>query len=193
MEHKAKMLAVFLALVFSAFPLSAFGAESAAECRALGGRFKDGSKLSPKERADMGLCYQLGRGVPQDYAEAVKHYRAALKGGFQRAGLYLGHMLATGKGVPEDRPAAMALYIALAERGDADGQFPLGMHIATDAAAGYGDPLEAHMWLNLASSGDLPEPLRRIARRSISRLEGRMTPAQIAEAQRRAREWKPKK
>jgi TPR repeat protein len=49
------------------------------------------------------------------------------------------------------------------------------------------DYVEAHMWLNLsAAQGD------REAKKYRDWLAEKMTPSQIAEAQRLAREWKPK-
>jgi TPR repeat protein len=56
--------------------------------------------------------------------------------------------------------------------------------------AGQGVPQDftlAHMWLNLAAAqGDSDAQKRR------DELTEKMTPAQIADAQRLAREWKPK-
>jgi hypothetical protein len=55
---------------------------------------------------------------------------------------------------------------------------------------GHGVPQDfilAHMWLNLATAQGNPE-----AEKMRDELAERMTPSQIAEAQRLAREWKPK-
>jgi len=49
------------------------------------------------------------------------------------------------------------------------------------------DYVKAHMWVNLAGAKGDEEAIK--ARDSIAE---RMTPAQIAEAQKLAREWKPK-
>ncbi|MFT6774984.1 MAG: TPR repeat protein [Paracoccaceae bacterium] len=48
------------------------------------------------------------------------------------------------------------------------------------------DTVQAHMWFSLAAAGGIDDAWtnRNIAAR-------RMTPAEVAEAQRRAREWKP--
>ena len=49
------------------------------------------------------------------------------------------------------------------------------------------DYVLAHMWFNLsAAQGDAD------ATKNRDRVAGKMTPARIAEAQRLAREWKPK-
>jgi uncharacterized protein len=46
--------------------------------------------------------------------------------------------------------------------------------------------IRAHMWLNLSAAQD-----NEAAREARNIVEKQMTPAQIAEAQKLAREWKP--
>jgi uncharacterized protein len=61
---------------------------------------------------------------------------------------------------------------------------------------GYGvtqDYVRAHMLFNLASAHAVDAFTRDIAGRYRNEVEAKMTPAQIAEAQRMAREWVPKK
>ena len=53
--------------------------------------------------------------------------------------------------------------------------------------------VQAHMLFNLAASSHLPGELRDQAVKNLDIIAKRMTPAQIAEAQQLAREWKPKK
>jgi uncharacterized protein len=56
--------------------------------------------------------------------------------------------------------------------------------------AGLGVPQDyalAHMWVNLAAAGGHKDAVKN---RDI--VAAKMTPAQIAEAQKLAREWKPK-
>ena len=73
-----------------------------------------------------------------------------------------------------------------AEQGDADAQLNLGVMYAN----GKGVPQDfilAHMWFNLAAAqGDAR------ARKNSDKVASRMTPDQLSEAQRLAREWKPK-
>lgn len=61
----------------------------------------------------VGICYEHGQGVKQDYAEAAKYY-AKLDEGYFLAGLLL-----EGKGVQQDVPGAINMYEenAAAERG----------------------------------------------------------------------------
>ena len=53
------------------------------------------------------------------------------------------------------------------------------------------DSVQAHMWLNLAASRESGTKAKSYAE-ARDTVAGRMTPQQIAEAQRLAREWKPK-
>ncbi len=90
-----------------------------------------------------------------------------------------------------DYTTAFREFEALAEQGDASGQFFLG----TMYGDGWGVPqdyVQAHMWYNLAASRLPPGKDRDLAVENRDIIAARMTPAQIAEAQRLAREWKPK-
>lgn len=138
----------------------------------------------------LGGMYVSGQGVPQNYAEAVKWYRLSAAQGNRAAQSDLGLMYAEGKGVPQNYAEAFKWLQLSAARGDA-----LAQHrISIMYALGRGVPQDyvlAHMWMNLAAS-DLPQGKERddaISNRDL--IEKKMTPTQVAEAQRRAREWKP--
>ncbi len=51
---------------------------------------------------EMGVMYDTGLGVPQDYAQALKWYRKAANQGYARAQFNLGSMYANGRGVPQN-------------------------------------------------------------------------------------------
>ena len=72
-------------------------------------------------------------------------------------------------------------------RGDADAQVNLGVMYG----GGRGVPqdyVQAHMWFNLAASRLTGEAREKVAKVGDA-VAGEMTPTQIAEAQRLAREW----
>ena len=103
---------------------------------------------------------------------------------------HLGDMYEMGWGVPQDYVEAVKWFRRAAEQGNAWAQTDLGLGYAE----GQGVPQDyvlAHMWFNLAAASeqDASASLGRHKRDEIGRL---MTPDQIAEAQRMAREWKPK-
>jgi TPR repeat protein len=96
-----------------------------------------------------GNQYANGKGVPQDYSEAMIWFQRAAEQGHRVAKLYLGVMYAEGRGVPQD-------YV------------------------------RAHMWFSLsAAQGE------QSAVKTLEMAERRMTRAQISEAQKLARDWKP--
>ena len=97
-------------------------------------------------------------------------------------------MYDTGEGVPQDYPEAIRWYRLAADQGHASAQGSLGVMYGSGQGVTQ-DDLEAHIWLNLAaqSSGETRERYVK-ARDAVA---ARMTFEQIADAQRRAREWTP--
>jgi uncharacterized protein len=135
----------------------------------------------------IGTMYNAGHGVKRDYAEAVRWYRLAADQGDLRAQFNLGAMYAQGHGVPQDYAEAVRWWRAAADRGDDTSQYRLGLMYAK----GHGIPrdyVRAHMSFNLAAAQHDYEA----AEEERAKLERKMTPAQIAEAQRLARGWKAK-
>jgi TPR repeat protein len=137
-------------------------------------------------QTNLGLMYAKGVGVPQDSAEAIKWYRKAAEQGYAVAQGLLGATYLEGKGAPQDYAEAVKWYRKAAEQRYAFAQKKLAFMYLK----GQGVPqnyVTAHMWFNLAASqGDKDGAKNR------DEIERRMTPAQIAEAQKLARQWKPK-
>ncbi len=130
--------------------------------------------------------------VPQDYTEAVKWYRKAAEQDNARAQYYLGAIYRNGRGVPQDEAEAVKWFRKAAEQGYTYAQVNLGAMYYE----GQGVPqvyVLAHMWYNLAASRFPPGEDRDKLVKNRDHVAKRMTPAQIAEAQKLAREWKPKK
>ena len=136
--------------------------------------------------------YANGHGVPQDYAEAVRWYREAANQGYAEAQYNLGVMYGKGEGVPQDHAEAVRWYRKAAAQGDADAQHNLGLMYFIGEGM-LRDLTQAYMWYDLASSRFPPGAAHDHAVRNRDFVAKHMTPAQIAEAQRLAREWKPKK
>ena len=122
-----------------------------------------------------------------DYATAFKEYGPLAEQGDATAQSILGGMYDLGLGVPEDDTEAVRWYRLAAAQGYAPAQFNLG--VKYDLGRGVPqDDVQAHMWFYLAAAQGIEQ-----ARKERDTLAERMTPAQVAEAQRLAREWKPKK
>ena len=121
-----------------------------------------------------------------DFAKALRELRPLAEQGDARAQFYLGMLHENGDGVPEDYEKAREWYEKSAAQGDANAQFYLGLMCAFGRGAPL-DIVQAYMWYSLAAgNGHARAPLHR------NDLAKEMKPAQIAEAQKRAREWKPK-
>ncbi|MEE9140474.1 MAG: tetratricopeptide repeat protein [Alphaproteobacteria bacterium] len=140
---------------------------------------------------NLGLMYRDGAGVVKDYVEAVTWFRRAADQGIAEAQNKLGDMYNNGKGVPQNYPEAVNWYRKAAERGVASAQF----NLAVKHFRGEGVPQDyvlAHMWSNLAASsttGKTAETYMALR----ARINEKMTTEDISEAQRLAREWRPKR
>ncbi len=119
-----------------------------------------------------------------DYATAMKLWRPLAEQGDANAQFYLGFMYAMGKGVPQDDAEAVKWSRLAAEQGVADAQFLLGVMYANGQGTSQ-DYVEAMKWFQLAAAQGHEN-----ARKNRDIAAGRMTPDQIAEAERLAREWK---
>ncbi len=134
----------------------------------------------------LGNMYGKGHGVTQDYAAALKWYRKAADQGEALAQAGLGFLYYNGQGVTQDYAEAVRWVRKAADQGDARSQFNLGNMYRKGEGVPH-DYVQAHMWYNLAAARGL-----KLGRKNRDLLAKQMTPEQIAEAQRMAREWKPK-
>lgn len=97
----------------------------------------------------------------------------------------LGLKYYNGESVPQDPAEAARWFRNAAEQGNADAQNNLGVMYVNGEGVPQDDVL-AHMWVNLSAAQGI-----QYAQRNLDAIARRMTPDQIAEAQRMAREWKP--
>ena len=136
---------------------------------------------------------KAGGGGAQNYAEAVLWYRKAADHGNAFAQFHLGLSYASGRGVTQDYAEAVSWYRKAAEQGNAFAQLNLGFQYASGSGVAR-EYVPAYMWFNLAvlrfDASD--REYRDKAMEERDQLAAKMTPAQIAEAQKLAREWKPK-
>jgi TPR repeat protein len=184
---------IALALAFSAAPVSA-GVPDDAFAAYDRGDYAEAMRLwrPLAEQGDtsaqyfLGVMYYKGQGVPQDYVEAAKWYRKAAEQGDTGAQYILSGMYYEGQGVPQDVAEAVKWSRMAAEQGYDSAQSILGAMYATGEGVPQ-DDVEAHMWFNLAAAQGNEN-----GKKNRDIVAKRMTSEQIAEAQRLAREWKPK-
>jgi TPR repeat protein len=143
--------------------------------------------------AGMGLLFSTGEGVAQDYKEAARWLRSAADKGDVNGLRTLGHLYRLGQGVDKDDAKAANYYGLAAQQGDPEAQNSLGLMFAQ----GLGVPrnfVEAYTWFALAAAGHSPENAAAIASAEQNREKaaGELTPAQLAEARKRVKEWRPR-
>ena len=147
----------------------------------------------PGAQNNLGTKYRDGQGVVQDFVEAMKWFRLAADQGYAEAQYNLALMYDAGKGVAKDYAQAVKWFRLAADQGFPDAQNNLGVRYDNGRGVTR-DYVQAHKWFDLAASGfpasDKENRDRAVKNRDI--VAAKMTPAQIAEAQRLAREWKPK-
>ena len=128
-----------------------------------------------------------------DYLVALRLLRPLADRSVAEAQHELGFMYFNGMGVPQDYVEAVKWYRLAADQGLADAQYDLGVMYTS----GQGVPQSyvlAHMWLNLAAA-QIPASRKEDRDNAVKArdlIAAKMTPEQIAEAQKLAREWKPK-
>ena len=121
-----------------------------------------------------------------DYATALKEWRPLAEQGQAETRYNLGVMYQLGLGVPRDYQEAAQWCRLAAEQGHAGAQVLLGAMYHLGQGVPRDDAL-AHMWVTLAAAHGIA-----VAVKWRDLFEKSMTPAQLAEAQRLAREWKAK-
>jgi TPR repeat protein len=140
-----------------------------------------------KAQVNLGIMYAHGHGVLQDDVEAIRWFQKAADHGDPLAQHNLGVIYESGRGVPQDWAEAATWFRSAADQGLADAQYDLG-RIYAEGRGIQQDYVRAYLWFSLAAAqGD------RRALHNRSALVPLMTPAQIAEGRKLAREWVPKR
>ena len=136
--------------------------------------------------------FDVGEGTPE---EAFAWNKRMAELGHARSQYALGQMYESGRGVKQDLAAAAAWFRKAADQGVVEAQAKLaGLY-----REGRGVPqdfIEAYKWYLLASTGTPTDGAAGLDQVAMAKVELRrittlVSPTQISEAKRRAREWKP--
>ncbi|PJG45942.1 hypothetical protein CAF53_17040 [Sphingobium sp. LB126] len=139
---------------------------------------------------NLGEIYLREWGVDQDLVEAARWYTRAAEQGHVGAQFTLAVLYMIGRGLRESKPKAAYWFERAAAQGNPDAQVELGDIYATGRGVSQ-DKVTAYKWLQLAQTNGRTERVRTKATQLLDRLSRGMSPAQIAEGQRLAREWQP--
>jgi uncharacterized protein len=142
---------------------------------------------SPDAQAGLGNLYLGGYGVSPDEAAAMAWFRKAAEQGHSGgqcslASLYHGR---------KDYPAAASWYRRASEQGNALAQIRLA-RLYADGLGLARDNVQAFKWFAVTAARGADSYARTNAAQGRDATAMKMTPAQVAEAERLAREWKPK-
>ena len=133
----------------------------------------------------LGFMYEYAQGVPQDLAAAAQWHRRAAEQGNALSQTRLGFLYVIGVGMRRDYAEAAKWLRLAAQQGRVAAQTELGSLYASGTGVAQ-DYVAAYMWLSLAAAqGD------RDGAETRERIGKFMTPAQIAQAQKMAQDWKP--
>ncbi len=129
------------------------------------------------------MCYS-GKGILQDFEKAIFWFKKSALQGNPLAQANVAYMYKKGEGVPQDYSEAGKWYRLAADRGNAPAQSELGALYEKGLGLPQDEVLSL-MWFPLAAiQGDAN------AKAARDRITVWMSPEQIAEAQRRAREFR---
>ena len=135
--------------------------------------------------------YATGQGVPQDFVQAVQWSLKAAQQGNVEAQLNVGLAYQNGDGIKGNFEEAAKWLRQAANQGNAVAQVNLGWLYANGRGVAQ-DDTQALMWSTLAVASAEDDATREFAIKVRDALGAKMTPAQIAEAQRLARQQFPK-
>lgn len=134
----------------------------------------------------LGLMYYMGRGVAQDYKQALAWHRKAALQGKADAQYVVGAMYYTGNAVIQDHKQAVVWFRKAAEQGHADAQQVLGLMYRYHIGGMPQDNVIAYMLWNLAAANGSSN-----AAEQRAMLIKSMTQEQIEEGQSLSAAWKP--
>jgi TPR repeat protein len=136
---------------------------------------------------NIGLLYKKGLGVPKNYGLAAQWYRRAADSGYAAAQNELGLLYGYGLGVPLDYRKSIYWLRRAARQGHMKGQ----NNLARRYYLGVGvkkDLVKAYMWVLLSARQGEPQ-----AKKGLTFLRRRLTPAQIRQAEQMAARFKPRR
>ena len=134
----------------------------------------------------LGLMYYMGRGVKQDYKQALAWHRKAALQGKADAQYVVGAMYYTGNAVIQDHKQAVGWFRKAADQGHPDAQQVMGLMYRYQMAGMPQDNVIAYMLWNLAAAKGSAN-----AAEQRSAVVKHMTQEQIEEGQALSAAWKP--
>jgi tRNA A-37 threonylcarbamoyl transferase component Bud32 len=142
----------------------------------------------PVAQHRLAVMYVKGEGVEQDFAEATRWFRKAAEQGQGESQYSMALRYQLGQSVAQDFNEAARWFKLAAEQGIGAAAAALAREYAKGEGVSQ-DLVEAYKWAAVAAKQ--PDP--NSGEVTLRDLQGKLTPDQLAQAQRRAREFTPKR
>ncbi|WP_020175969.1 SEL1-like repeat protein [Methyloferula stellata] len=123
-----------------------------------------------------------------NYTTAIKLWRILAAQGHAPSQYNLGQMYYAGQSVPQDFTEAVKWYEKAADKGVANAQLSLGLAYALGRGLRQDLP-KAYKWLKLATESFADGHDREQALKAHALIAARMTPDEVAEAEKETRDW----
>ena len=149
----------------------------------------------------LGRIYSQGAGTQMDASKAYHWFSIAAKQGDTDAQCAIGDLYAEGNGVPQDDSEAVKWYRMAAEKSNDAAQANLGLMYEIGKGVPQ-DYVQAYLWFDLAASqtfsgvgpfavatSGIESAFHQAAAKARDRVAAKMTPEELAETQKLAREW----
>ncbi len=149
--------------------------------------------LAAAQSLEQRMRTAAGANERKDFATAIGIWRPLAEQGNAEAETLLGAMYWSGEGVPRDHREAARLYLRAAQQGYARAQNDIGFMYGFGEGIPPPDGVQAYKWISLAIQRYTSKNQNRLdqAIKDRATLKARMSPAQLAEAERQIRAWKP--
>jgi TPR repeat protein len=147
----------------------------------------------PMAQHNLGVAFHVGKDLPQDFSKSAILWRLSSNAGVRESQNNLGHLLYYGRGVKQNYAEGIQLWREAAENGFAESQ----LHLAsayTDGRFLNRDDVKAYAWAKAGKhfapqNPELEKAHDEQAEKLLRNLRGRMTKAQMAEAETKAAEY----
>ena len=141
----------------------------------------------PDAAFNLGVAYSEGKGVQTDKSQALHWYQLAADSGYAPAQVILGNIYFRGDGIAADEKSGANWYLKAAEQDDVVAEFMIANLYVTGQGVSE-DLVQAYKWLSIAEGANHPDA-KKTAEERKNLIVDRLSPAQISEAEKQAKEW----
>ena len=175
---------LFSLFLFLLAPLAPFhSAQESPDAAVIAQIHSDVEQGDANTQFTLGMRYEYGMGVAQDYVEARKWYLKAAEQGLANAQFHLGGLYYQGHGIAQDYVKTRKWYLKAAEQGYAKAQFNLAL-LYVNGQGLVQDYTMAYVWYSLAAAQGNAD-----ARKARDAVAAKLDATSLAKAQKLSTEY----